>query len=436
MGYKESKFNLIAKYDGRTLIFNSLKNTFTAITGDQSLIHEKGECISPDKMDVLINQGVFLEDSVNENKLAYIKYVNLINSDVLHLIILPTFSCNFRCTYCYEEKNSGVMTEETIDSIVAFVKKKIKDVRGISVSWFGGEPLLCMPVIAELSEKLMEITRFYKKTYFADITSNGYFLTEENLRKLLKYNVIHYQITIDGNKDMHDKTRHLESGKGTYDTILDNLKKIHNNVTSRVFTIVIRTNLTNESINDIDQFAKDLAETFGADNRFAFMFRRVGNWGGEEVKNILTDIIDSEDVLIDKLLNIKTPLYLSNQFAHFDKFPFCYAACENNFVFTPKGQVLKCTVDLDSEVNHVAEIKKNGNMQCNANHDKWIYAMAERELPDKCEECKLYANCFVNTCPLVLIQDGTYTPAECNHLEKELMVLYKMRRDKFLEMSF
>lgn len=436
MKYKFSKFNLVTQYDNKTLVFNSLKNTFCAFEGNKENDFKLQNELSEEQKSFLYAKGILVNKDTDEDKLARIKYVKLIQSEVLHLIIMPTLQCNFRCTYCYEDKTGSIMTGEVIDSVVNFVKKHIQEVRGINVSWFGGEPLLCMDVIAELSERLIKITKYYKKTYFSDITTNGYYLTVENLYKLLKCNVINYQITIDGNEKFHNQTRPLANGQGTYETIMNNLKNIRDQVTTRIFTIVIRNNLTIESINEMEEFTKQLAMDFGSDNRFSFMFRRVGNWGGEDVKNMLDQIIEDEDLLLLKLLESKEKLFISKQFTHFEKYPFCYAACENNFVFGPKGQVQKCTVDLENEFNHVGKLDKYGEANFNEHYVKWIYSMFNRELENKCENCKLYANCFANVCPLVLINEKMYNPSECKNLDKELQVLYKMRKDKFEEVIF
>lgn len=53
--------------------------------------------------------------------------------------------------------------------------------------WFGGEPLLEMNLIQSVSERLMEICRKNRKIYSAQITTNGYTLTEEIFSKLLKF---------------------------------------------------------------------------------------------------------------------------------------------------------------------------------------------------------------------------------------------------------
>ena len=52
------------------------------------------------------------------------------------------------------------------------------------VEWFGGEPLLCMDVIENLSKHFIDICRKAHKGYTAAITTNGYLLDLETFRKL------------------------------------------------------------------------------------------------------------------------------------------------------------------------------------------------------------------------------------------------------------
>jgi uncharacterized protein len=69
----------------------------------------------------------------------------------MHLVLLPTEACNFRCTYCYETFPRGKMNPEIISGLKALVKEKATNLSNLNISWFGGEPLLALVVIEELS---------------------------------------------------------------------------------------------------------------------------------------------------------------------------------------------------------------------------------------------------------------------------------------------
>ena len=63
-------------------------------------------------------QGIIVEEGMDEDKEVFIKYMSVVDSGLLELIILPTLNCNFRCPYCYEDKGGGKMSECVMDSIV------------------------------------------------------------------------------------------------------------------------------------------------------------------------------------------------------------------------------------------------------------------------------------------------------------------------------
>ncbi|MEW6456917.1 MAG: radical SAM protein [Acidobacteriota bacterium] len=142
--------------------------------------------------------------------------------------ILPTLGCNFQCIYCYKssQSNTRFMSKEVMDAIVTYVKKTIKPTtKHLSVSWYGGEPLLAMKQIEYLSSSFIDICNKNNiNEYFSHITTNGYLLTRKNLNTLLKFKINNLQVTIDGPEDIHNKRRVLKNGTGTYKRILTNLK--------------------------------------------------------------------------------------------------------------------------------------------------------------------------------------------------------------------
>ena len=104
-------------------------------------------------------KGHLVSDKVNEDIYMKELYLKTMKDDTLQIIILPTEKCNFKCIYCYEEFNNGKMSIQKVNQLIDFVQKKLKDKKSLRVEWFGGEPLIEIDLIEELSSKFMEICK-------------------------------------------------------------------------------------------------------------------------------------------------------------------------------------------------------------------------------------------------------------------------------------
>lgn len=270
-----SKFVVPIVKEDFTYLFNT-KNNMTIKVEKRLLDKIKiDENIAAQFKTFLESKRFFPEDNELENMINVFKDRD--NSS-LRLIILAHSDCNFRCKYCYE-KFENCSIAGNVTNIVEFARNKIQEnnFKNLHVSWFGGEPLLGYQEILNISEKLMTLANEYELIYTSDMTTNGYLLNEERLKKLVHdCKVTAYQITIDGAKEGHDYQRVLKNGGGSYNKILDNL--IVASKTDLNFRITIRMNISQENYKYIEEFLVGDALNFKDDKRFNFSFQNVGDW--------------------------------------------------------------------------------------------------------------------------------------------------------------
>lgn len=140
-----------------------------------------------------------------------------------------TQQCNLRCTYCcysgsyrdrrvHSAKEISYRTlQKTVEYIVEHYDKSAEE---ITVCFYGGEALLARKKIEWLISNLRCI--FYDKIRFS-FSTNGLLLSEEVIDWLNSLPNVLVNVTIDGDKFMHDAHRKTISGKGSYDIIITNL---------------------------------------------------------------------------------------------------------------------------------------------------------------------------------------------------------------------
>lgn len=99
------------------------------------------------------------------DELSFLKYYNnkvRFAEDYLSLTIAPTLSCNFDFPYCFENKRGGIIDEETQELVIDFLHSKLsKGVRKMDLTWYGGEPLICFPIIKNMCEQITALTQKY-----------------------------------------------------------------------------------------------------------------------------------------------------------------------------------------------------------------------------------------------------------------------------------
>ncbi|SDP12915.1 radical SAM/SPASM domain-containing protein [Selenomonas ruminantium] len=168
----------------------------------------------------------------------------------LGLTICPTLACNFRCPYCFEQARGGRMTPEVQDAIVAFAQENMEKfaLHRLTVTWFGGEPLLCPDIIENLSVRLMGICQKLGASYAAGIFTNGWFLTEENLALLERAKVTTIQMTLDGaTPETNDHLRREAGGGSSFARIMENIKKLRPYAEDKAPHVIIRYNMNREN---------------------------------------------------------------------------------------------------------------------------------------------------------------------------------------------
>ena len=174
------------------------------------------------------------------------------------LIIKPTYSCNFRCKYCYLGNETKVQSK-MFD--LAFVRNAIEQIREYVINnkskkkvtfiWHGGEPLLWGV------ENFRRVFEFMEDglsgiDYTNSIQTNLSLLTEEYVDLFLKYNV-HVGFSIDGFKELNDSQRVFADGSGTYDVIMEKLTMARNKGLS-VGCIIVGTKNSIGRVKDLYQF--------------------------------------------------------------------------------------------------------------------------------------------------------------------------------------
>ncbi len=142
----------------------------------------------------------------------------------LGLVIAPTMACNMACTYCFEGNKHGRMKPEVIEAIIEFVVQQAKPLDGLSVTWYGGEPLLAIDIIEDLTESFRDLANEHKFGYGAGIITNGSLMSPDIVDRLVVAGVQHAQVTLDGPSRIHDVKRPLKNGRSSFSTIVQHLK--------------------------------------------------------------------------------------------------------------------------------------------------------------------------------------------------------------------
>lgn len=402
MNLKKSMFNYVFENGEDIYLHNTYtkviakskkKDIIKRILEDPCIIHETDLHL----LEKMKEDGFIVNDRLDEFALSNLRHFDMITRNALSLTIMPTMQCNFDCSYCFVTTDDPLMSSQDQDNLIKYIKKNIKKYDSLKVEWFGGEPLLAVKVINNLSEKMIKICKDTYKPYSAFMTTNGYNLSLDVFKQMLSNKVTGYQITLDGPALFHDKTRALKTGKPTFDHILTNLKNIQDNVRTSSFTIIIRTNLTRELILEIDDYLEFMYKEFGQDNRFTFYFSPVGDWGGERVKTMTGSLPDGLELLYDKL--ISSPYKLNYQAFHrllCDG--MCIVAQRNSLAIGSGGRVYKCSMILDNEKNWIGSIDSKGTLSLDEEKmAQWVYRFDS--LKGKCHSCAFRPRCNNSLCP-------------------------------------
>jgi uncharacterized protein len=120
------------------------------------------------------------------------------------------------------------MSLETAAAVVAHAERELDTVRPerLSLMFFGGEPLLNLPVMYALAERMWQATQARGVKIYINIITNGLLLTTDVVDRMLPYGLNGIKITLDGDRDTHNRMRPLRGKQGTFDRIIANTRAV------------------------------------------------------------------------------------------------------------------------------------------------------------------------------------------------------------------
>ncbi|WP_051569251.1 radical SAM/SPASM domain-containing protein [Alkaliphilus transvaalensis] len=390
---KESNYNFfITKEDETGIIaYNSYTSAMAEMSMEEfnnfKMAREIGfESLDQEMFEALKKNGYIVEENFNEIdaiecSMLKAKY----STDQLVLTIAPTEDCNFRCIYCYEKDSikPKYMDLKTADNIILFIKNKIKSIKGLSITWYGGEPLLGVDIIKYISDSVIEICNENQVQYYSFMITNGYLLNKANLDILSQCHIKSFQITIDGDRETHDKRRFLTGGTPSFDKIMDNLKLIND----YEMTISLRINVDKSNINAVEKVTNSISEINEKKKINCYLGKVMATGGCYKDKECFNNEEFSNLNLNFSIRNYKNIIHMYPKI----KSIACGAEGIFSLVIGADGEAYKCWEDIGKQELSVGNINDKLNFYNKTNMD---YLLNNPIKEEKCKECKYLPLCM------------------------------------------
>jgi len=294
-----------------------------------------------------------------------------VDSRSLELIIFPTEQCNFRCIYCYEDFKLGRMSHKIVSGIKELIRHRFSTLQMLTINWFGGEPLLGFAVVEEVSEHILSLSEQHPHVrYIAGMTTNAYLLSLEKACRLVSLGINGFQVSLDGEKKLHDMTRRRADGGESFERIWGNLLAIRDS--DLVVEILLRIHLTSTNLFSIEELLRKISEAFGGDHRFRVLLKPIGRWGGSNDESLPVLPPRQAKEVMAKLRGLLDGVRIADEAIEAEH-SVCYASKANSFAIRSDGSVAKCTVALSDSRNRVGHLSEDGKIVFDrGNLDLWL----------------------------------------------------------------
>jgi uncharacterized protein len=401
--YKVSRYDIPVKLaDGAALLFNSRTRSLILLSDGEARIYRGlagrsgfpgGDVADRLLLQALIGGGHVVGETVDELAIVKTNYdASRSAKNSLTLTIAPTMACNFACGYCFQGLNKPTkkMLPDVQNAIVDFAKAK-KDLRSLSIVWYGGEPLMGKDSIFRLSDLLISYCDKNKINYSAGIVSNAWFLDGEMAAQLYTRRIKWVQVTIDGDRDTHDRMRPLTSGKGTFDRILDNIEK---SLDQTAISINARVNVGQSNVDRVDAMLDCFVERqFARRGNFSVYFAPIEastpESGSAFAERLSRAEFNKKILALEErarrlgFAGIQTP---SGGFAG-----MCVAASHGGYVIGGNGDVHKCWETAHDPSKRTGSIFEPEKLHESVNHSLWTqWEPFDSEI---CSSCKILPMC-------------------------------------------
>lgn len=388
MTKKVSFYNNLVEIKDMNLLYNSLSNGYLILSNEfkeQLFSNEQNldnlKRINSNLFQILEDNGFIVNADYDEVSFVNnFRFISNFKSKEYSLIINPSMNCNLKCWYCYENhKEKSSMSLSVANSIVKHVKKQFEFVnfQRLSLSFFGGEPLLNKKIIIYLIDKIKLFCDSNNIKIALSFTTNGTLFNTEFLNYLKPFDVS-FQITFDGSKEQHNETRFFKnSKKGSYECILRNIFQIRQSLEQHFLNI--RINFNQETLQSICKLIDEVVDVVDKDKTTISLHRI---WQVEERSINRDSVLETLKYIVSKGIRANFPYLEIGQ-------P-CYADTFNHSVINFDGNVYKCTARDFNEDETEGKLTENGLIMWNLKKRIERHCKA---LDTICTNCKLLPAC-------------------------------------------
>lgn len=378
----------IKKLDSNNILLIDSLNDYIDIIPEKLVNIDNKTCLILDRYsDVNSTEGI---DKIKKRYKSNIRNY-LQNDKIYSYAICLTYSCNFKCTYCFERDNLKkfkTISKSDLYDMLNLIKSEITEIRNINsdsviyMELFGGEPLLTRN--RELLKIIFEFAR--ENNLYISITSNGYEVISL-IEELICYRdvIACFCITIDGTREYHDKRRIINDKIGTFDKIVEGVQLL----LELDFKVVCATNVDKKNIDNLESLFNFYKTKSWLDyNNFSVQIGRVDDKFNSGNKDLLT-----EAKLLNRISEIfkdNKPDWLSTAFLksierpsnildvgynqiEYGKIPYnhCWATSPiiKGCYIGPDLELYRCTVSVSNENYKVGNLRSDSSYSC---YDSWL----------------------------------------------------------------
>ena len=153
------------------------------------------------------------------------------SGDVVKALCLHVaHTCNLNCAYCFASQGKyhgdrALMSFEVGKQALDFLMDHSGTRRNLEVDFFGGEPLMNWDVVKQLVEYARSVEKERGKNFRFTLTTNGV-LIDDDVIDFANREMSNVVLSLDGRKEINDRTRVDYLGNGSYDLIVPKFQKM------------------------------------------------------------------------------------------------------------------------------------------------------------------------------------------------------------------